>query len=136
MAQLNFHKNLPSNAPPRLFPLLQKTKEAYSLWYEYYQILRKPHRHSLGQRIDNLLIEIIELIATAGFLPQEKKLPYIQLAIRKNDTLKILLMILWENKSLDNKKYMALSIKLDEMGKMLGGWLGQLQKQNSPDKTS
>jgi hypothetical protein len=41
-------------------------------------------------------------------------------------------MILWETKSLDEKKYIALSIKLDEIGKMLGGWRGQLQKRNSP----
>lgn len=41
-------------------------------------------------------------------------------------------MILWETKSLDNKKYINLSIKIDEAGKMLGGWSGQLKKQNSP----
>lgn len=49
-------------------------------------------------------------------------------------------MILWENKSIDDKKYIALSLKIDEVGKMLGGWQGQIttqlekdrQKQNSP----
>lgn len=44
-------------------------------------------------------------------------------------------MILWETKSLDNKKYIALSEKLSKIGKMLGGWNGQLSKpikQNSP----
>ena len=41
-------------------------------------------------------------------------------------------MILWETKSLDNKKYIALSLKIEEIGKMLGGWSGQLAKQNSP----
>jgi len=43
-------------------------------------------------------------------------------------------MILWEAKSLDNKKYIALSMKIEEIGKMLGGWNGQLLKQNSPNK--
>jgi len=41
---------------------------------------------------------------------------------------------MWETKSLDNKKYIALSLPLDEIGKMLGGWNGQLTKQNSPTK--
>ena len=54
-----------------------------------------------------------------------------RLAIRKVDTLKILLMVLWETKSLDTKKYIALSEKVEEIGKMLGGWNGQLAKQNS-----
>ena len=88
----------------------------------------------MGERIDDLFIEIIEFIAIASFLSKEEKLPYVKVAIRKVDTLKILLMVLWETKSLDNKKYIALSMKIEEIGKMLGGWRGQLQKQNSPAK--
>ncbi|MEK7630611.1 MAG: four helix bundle protein [Patescibacteria group bacterium] len=109
-------------------PILQKLKNTYLLWYQYYQALPKLHRHSLGQRIDNLFVESIEAIASASFLAREEKRPYVRLAIRKTDTLKILLMILWETKSLDNKKYTALSVKIDEIGKMLGGWNGQLTK--------
>jgi len=41
-------------------------------------------------------------------------------------------MVLWETKTLDNKKYILLSQKLDEIGKMLGGWYGNVVKQNSP----
>lgn len=102
------------------------------LWYSYYQILPKTQRYSLGQKIDILFVEIIEIIAAAGFLTRQEKLPYVRKAIQKLDTLKILLMILWEIKSLDNKKYSAISVPLNEIGKMLGGWNGQLSKQNSP----
>jgi hypothetical protein len=119
--------------PPRLLPLLQSVKGAYLLWYSFYQSLPKVHRHTLGQRIDQLFIEIIEAISIASFLVREEKLPWIKVAIRKSDTLKVLLMILWETKSLDDKKYIALSVKTDEIGKMLGGWNGQIQKQNSPN---
>lgn len=45
-------------------------------------------------------------------------------------------MILWETKSLDNKKYIALSLKIDEVGKMLGGWNGQLVKQLAKENSS
>lgn len=106
----------------------------------YYQILPKTHRHSLGQKIDTLFVEIIEAVAVASFLSRAEKQPWVRLAIRKTDTLKILLMVLWETRSVDDKKYIALSVKLDETGKMLGGWSGQLTKhlqqvqgkQNSP----
>lgn len=120
-------------APPqqKLLPLLQKLKETYLVWYSYYQTLPKIHRYSLGQRIDTLFIESIEAIACASFLSREEKHPWVRLAIRKIDTLKVLLMILWETKSLDTKKYIAVSLKMDEVGKMLGGWNGQLAKQNS-----
>lgn len=76
----------------------------------------------------------MEAIVTAAFLTKEEKLPCVRLAIRKMDTLKIFLMILWETKSLDDKKYIALSLKINEIGKMLGGWQGQILKQNSPKK--
>ncbi len=104
------------------------------MWYEYYQTIPKLHRHSLGQRIDTLFVEIIEAISIASFLPKNEKRPSVSIAIRKIDTVKVLLMVLWETKSLDNKKYIALSSQIDGIGKMLGGWNGQLAKQNSPTK--
>jgi hypothetical protein len=118
--------------PQRILPVLSKVKESYLLWYQFYQDLPKLHRHSLGQRIDTLFIEIIEAISAASFLSRIEKHPYVRLAIKKADTLQVLLMILWETKSFDDKKYIALSLKLNEAGKMLGGWNGQLTKQNSP----
>ncbi len=111
-------------------------KTAYGLWHDHHRTLPKVERHSLGQRIDALFIEAIEMVATAGFLPPQEKMPYVRVAIRKMDTLKILLMILWEMKSLDTQKYAALSVKLDEIGRRLGGWVGQLRKQNSLPATS
>jgi hypothetical protein len=114
-------------------PVLHKIKDAYLLWHGYYLELLKIHRHSFGYRIDTLFVEIIESIAAASFLSPHEKHPYVRLAIKKLDALKILLMVLWETKSLDNKKYIALSVKLEEIGKNLGGWNGQLIKQNSPE---
>lgn len=103
------------------------------MWFSSLFTVPKIHRHSLGQKIDNLFVETIEAVAAASFSAGTEKMPYIRHAIKKMDTLKLFLMILWETKSLDNKKYLALSVKLDEIGRMLGGWRGQLlKKQNSP----
>ena len=113
---------------------MHKIKDAYLLWHNYYKELPKFHRYSFGHRIDTLFVEIIEAIAAATFLSREEKLPYVRLSIKKLDALKVLLMMLWETKSLDNKKYIALSVKLEEIGANLGGWSGQLQKQNSSTK--
>lgn len=104
----------------------------YILWYGYYQTLPKLQRHSLGQKIDNLFVETMEAISIATFLLQSEKQPWVRLAVRKVDTLKILLLVLWETKTIDDKKYIALSTEIDKVGKMLGGWNGQLSKQNSP----
>ena len=107
---------------------MKELKSVYLIWFQYYQILPKTHRHTLGQRVDTILIETIEATATASFLAPMEKLPFVRLAIRKIDTVKILLMILWETDSLEVRKYIHLSEKLEPVGRMLGGWHGQLMK--------
>ena len=128
---ISSYEILHEQPPPRLLPVLERLKTAYILWCGYYQTIPKIHRYSLGERLDTLFVEIVEAIACATFLVRNEKQPYVRLAIRKLDTLTVLLGVLWETKSLDTKKYVALSAPLDEVGKMLGGWNGQLTKQNS-----
>ena len=132
MSENSFHKNFSSNTPPQTFSVVEKLKNTYLIWYSYYLIIPKIHRYSLGQKIDILFTDAIELIVNATFISKTKKLPVVKLAARKIDTLKFFLLILWETKSLDSKKYIQLSVKLNELGKILNGWQGQLIKQNSP----
>ncbi len=115
--------------PPTILPVLDRVKIVYKLWHEYHEKIQKSQKYSLGNKIDNIFIEIIEMISSAAFSSRSEKLPYIKVAIRKLDTLKILLLVLWESKGLDNKKYITISALLHEIGKMLGGWYGQVNKQ-------
>ncbi len=123
-----------STPPPQLLPVLEKLKSGYMVWIQLYQVLPKHHRHTLGQKIDQLLIEVIEAIAQASFLSKDEKHPYVRIAIRKMDTVKVLLLILWESKSIDDKKYIAISLPFDEVGRMLGGWHGQLTREHTQKK--
>ena len=50
------------------------------------------------------------------------------IAISKLDGVKFFLQIAWENKCIPNDKYSLLSEKLDEIGRMLGGWKKGLEK--------
>ena len=126
---------LPSKNNTNLLPIIKHAKDTYLIWFGYFQKLPKIHRYTLGLRIDNLFVEIIENLSSASFSKSPEKQDFINLSIRKNDTLKVLMMILWETKSIDDKKYILLSKQLDEIGKMLGGWISHLHKQNSPSKS-
>jgi len=116
-------------------PILGKIKSIYIFWYSIYHTVPKTHRYTLALKIDNLFVEIIEMCASASFVQKLDKVVYLRTAIRKLDTLKIMLMVLWETKSIDTKKYELLSLPLEEIGKMLGGWLGQTEKvdKNKPN---
>jgi hypothetical protein len=110
--------------------VLEKLKTTYVLWYGYYAIIPKTHRHTLGMRADALFVEVMEAIASASYLGISEKQRWIRLAIRKLDTLKVLLLVLWETNSLDTKKYAALSAPLDVIGKNLGGWSGDVKRKS------
>lgn len=73
----------------------------------------------------------MEATATAAFLPPTEKLPWVRLALRKTDAKQVLWQILWETKSLEDKHYIGLATALADIGRDLGGWSGQLIKQNS-----
>ncbi|MEK7170104.1 MAG: four helix bundle protein [Patescibacteria group bacterium] len=101
------------------------------MWHRFHELLPKTQKYSLGNRIDKLFIENIEATATAAFLPPAEKRPWVRLALRKTDATQVLLQILWETKSLEDKQYIALATELADIGKDLGGWNGKLTKQNS-----
>jgi hypothetical protein len=82
-----------------------------------------------------LHVEVIESSLTACFVDKTQKLPFLEKTIIKLDTLKFFLQISWETKALDNKKYIAISEPLAEIGRMLGGWRNQVLKQTSAQPT-
>ena len=106
----------------------------YKLWQEYRDNLAKKYRFTLGGKIDTLFIEIIELLYTASYLSKQEKLPYLQKAIKRLDVLKFFFQVAWEIKALNNKKYIAISEQLNEIGRMLGGWLRGIQSKTPANK--
>jgi hypothetical protein len=79
------------------------------------------------------MCETIQYSASALFVPKDQKLLHIQKAIQVLDTTKILLRIAEQANIMKTNQYLALTEKLVEIGKMLGGWHNQVvaQKENS-----
>lgn len=107
---------------------------AYKLWHECVQHFPRTARYTLGGKVDTLFQEVLELILIASFLSKTEKLPYVKKAAIKLDALKFFLQVAWEIRAIDAKKYITLSEKLYEVGRMLGGWVKQLSgEQKRPD---
>jgi len=107
--------------------LVQKLVNAYKLWHKFLPHFPKTSRYTLGSKIDSLFIETTESVIKAFHSGKGEKLIYLIQASVKLDLLKFFLQIAWEIKALDNKKYIRLSEKLDEIGRMLDGWLKSLK---------
>jgi len=126
---LNFHSDFSSYIPPRqVLAVVEKLKQTYKLWQDFMMDFPKTSRYTLGEKIDSLFLDILELSFTANFLPKNQKLPYVIKSSSKLDLLRFFLQISWEIKSLDNKKYIVLSEKLNEIGGMFGNWIKSLSR--------
>ena len=110
-------------------PIIQRFISVYKLWDEFKNHFPKKSRYAIGTKIDSLFLDTIEFLFIASYLGKEQKLPILQKAGGKLDLLKFFLQISWELKVLDNKKYTVLSEQLNEIGKMLGGWIRQFIKE-------
>ncbi len=76
----------------------------------------------------------IEYCFLASYSSLGDKLMYIDKAISRCDLLKLLLLLAFETKDLDIKKYIHISEELAEAGKMLGGWRRQAIQKTSHQK--
>jgi hypothetical protein len=78
-------------------------------------------RYTLGIKIDNLFTDCLELSLLSSYASKTEKFNSVQKLSIKFDALKFFLKVLWDLKAIDNKKYIALSSPLSEIGKMIGG---------------
>ena len=104
-------------------PLVHKVCELYKLFHECLKLFPKHEKYTLGQKINNLILKILESLLKTAYLPKQEKLTPLKESSAEINLLKILVRLANEIKALDNKKYILLQEKLQEIGKMVGGWI-------------
>lgn len=105
-------------------------KELYGLYcYTHKLILKFPkhERYSLGEKLETNIIETIELIVLGNSQPKNFKDAYLLKANVKVEILKILYRLAFDTETIKDKEYLKAEEYLQEIGKMLGGWLKYLK---------
>ena len=115
--------------PPKVPSVLFKAKEAYGLWLPVHRDFPRVERLAIGQRIEQLFLDLLELILTASYLTLEKKNIALSQTIGKLDNIKFFLQLAWENKLIKTERYANLSQELEGVGRMLGGWRKGLEQK-------
>ncbi len=82
----------------------------------------KTERYGLGQKINQTFLEVLEFTFTASYLPPDTKIIMLGKTISRLDILKFFTQLAWENKFIPTEKYAELSLKLEEIGRMIFGW--------------
>jgi hypothetical protein len=103
-------------------PLVHKVFELYKLFHGFIVLFPKTEKYSLGIKIENLILDTLEIILKSAFAQKGEKISFLKQADININILKMLIRLSNEIKSLDNKKYLIFQEKLQEIGKMIGGW--------------
>src|SRR3989344_1034277 len=104
-------------------PIFKKTYDLYKTFYSYRNLVPKQDRYTIWQRADSFLLDVLEGILAASQTAKAEKLPILEKTSLKLNFLRIFIRLMKETKAIDGKKYIALETAIDEIGRMLGGWI-------------
>jgi len=104
-------------------PIFKKIYDLYKTFYSYRLLVSKQDRYTIWQKCESLILEILENILLASQMLKEEKLPILEKTSIKLNFLRVFIRLMKETKVIDNKKYVALQELIDEIGRMLGGWI-------------
>lgn len=101
---------------------MHKILELYKLFHKVLIFFPKHEKYTLGQKIENTILEILELTLSANYAISVYKKDILRKANNKIDLLKYLVRLAQETESVKPKNYLALEQAILEIGKMIGGW--------------
>ncbi len=107
-------------------------KKTYDLYKEFYICLKnfpKQDKYSLGDKCNLVLVDIMEYLLTASSLSKLERLSYLEKASIKLNIFRVYVRLAKDIKALDDKKYILIQGLVDEIGRMLGGWIKMLKAQ-------
>ncbi len=104
-------------------PIIKKSYDLYKKFYELRLLVPKQDRYTLWQKCESLLIDILEGILFASQQTKLEKLPSLEKASVKLNFLRVCIRLMKDIKAIDQKKYLLIEADLDEIGRMLGGWM-------------
>jgi len=104
------------------YPIIVKTYNLTHWYIEKLAKLPKNHRYTLGEKIQNGLLNLLLLLSDAIYSKNRK--PILEEANRELEKLRILSRLMKDLNLLPTESYRFVSASVDEIGKMIGGWVG------------
>jgi hypothetical protein len=102
---------------------VHKTYTLYRSLHTSVEQWPKRQQYTIGQRAENITLEILELLYVANSKKGGYRLANLKTVDVKLKILRVMIRLAYDLQALDQKKYLALQERLQEIGKMLGGWI-------------
>ena len=110
-----------SEPPGRYFQIERRCKDLILYANVMVKQFPKREKYQMADRIMGLCYDLLELAVTAG-KKLHKKTTITQLNV-KHEVLRQLVNMAFELEYIDTKKHQTISLIIDEVGRMLGGWI-------------
>ena len=104
-------------------PIFKKIYELYKNFYQTRGNVSKQDRYTIFLKCENTILEIIEGVLEASQLSKDNKLPILEKTSLKLNLLRVLIRLMKDVKSITLKNYASMEEQIDEIGRMLGGWI-------------
>ncbi|MFA7308707.1 MAG: four helix bundle protein [Patescibacteria group bacterium] len=104
-------------------PLFKKSYDLYKTLYGYRLAVPKLDRYGIWQKTENTLLEVIEHVLLASQKAKQEKISHLEQASSSLNLLRVFIRLMKDTKALDMKKYLILEVAIEEIGRMLGGWI-------------
>ena len=88
--------------------------------------LPKSHRFTFGERVDRLTLDCLELVIEAIYASPDKKAAPLRRANLNLEKLRVFWRLIHERRWISAQQLLFVAQKLDEIGRMIGGWLKSL----------
>jgi len=108
-------------------PIINKTYEVYKGIIEINHHLTKRWHYSLGFSLENSILDLQENLIMAKNAPKPLKAGYLIKASSKLEISTQKLRIFLELKLINATPIFQLQAKMEEIGRMLGGWMKSVQ---------
>jgi len=111
-----------NNSQSSFPPVIERIKNTYKQWILVERNLPKCERFGLGQKVDLLFIDLLDLMQKASFSPIETKVLLLGDSLSKVDSLRFFIQFCWELKLIPSKQFTLIGQEIEEIGRMIGGW--------------
>ncbi|MFA5024378.1 MAG: diversity-generating retroelement protein Avd [Patescibacteria group bacterium] len=108
-------------------PIFKKGYDLYKTFHEYRKLVPKADRYTVFERGENTILDVLDNIMTASGQQGREKLNTLNKASSRLNLLRVFTRLLKDTKIIDLKKYISLENIIDEIGRMLGGWIKSIK---------
>lgn len=104
-------------------PIFHKTYDLYKLLHSYYATIPKAQRYTLWSKCENTTLSLLEALIETEYHRGEERRGSLFKISHQLDLLKVFMRLAKETRAISQPQYLAVQVLLQEIGKMIGGWI-------------